>query len=76
MSMRAVLLLAIVVLGLPCQADLICGRVVSVADTRWLVWCIDRLNRHLEQSPAPLDEIASCSQISSLGKVVTATAET
>lgn len=30
--MRAILLLTIVLLGLPCQADLISGRVVSVAD--------------------------------------------
>lgn len=30
--MRAILLLAIALLGLPCQADLISGRVVSVAD--------------------------------------------
>ncbi|MBX9872071.1 MAG: thermonuclease family protein [Burkholderiaceae bacterium] len=32
MSTRAVLLLTIALLGLPCQADLISGRVVSVAD--------------------------------------------
>lgn len=30
--MRAILLLTIALLGLPCQADLISGRVVSVAD--------------------------------------------
>lgn len=32
MSVRGVLLLTIVLLGLPCQADLISGRVVSVSD--------------------------------------------